>query len=189
MSPAELTLHTSRLTLVPLAEEHAPLLFPLMRDERISTYLAWAPHAELDETARVVGALIAAQNRGAGYHWTILEGGEVRGLISLIDVQRTHRLWTLNRAEIAYWIDPATQGRGIATEAARAVVACAFEMLGMNRLKISHTSANPASGRIPQKLGFRFIGSEREFFQKNGQWFDMNHYEMLAEEWPPRDPL
>jgi ribosomal-protein-serine acetyltransferase len=101
----------------------------------------------------------------------------------LIDVQRAHRQWVLDRAEIAYWVDPDRQGAGIATEAARAVIACAFGQLGLNRLRISHASSNPASGRIPQKLGFRFVGTERQFFMKDGVWHDMNHYELLAKDW------
>lgn len=181
MSDLELT--TGRFRLDPISAEHATLLFPLMRDERITRYLAWAPHRDEAQTEAVVAALIQAQTRGTGYHWVIFEEGHARGLISLIDVVRTHRLWTLLRAEIAYWIDPQHEGRGIATEATAAVVTAAFERLGLNRVRISHTSANAASGRIPQKLGFRLIGTEHEFFQKDGVWYDMNHYEMLARDW------
>lgn len=186
MADKDLTLTTPRFTLAPLLREHAPVLYPLMRDERITTYLAWAPHRDVNETAAVIDSLVGSQQRGSAYHWAIFESGYARGLISLIDVQRTHRVWTLDRAEVAYWIDPSAQGRGIATEATQAVVQCAFEVLGLNRLKISHTSANPASGRIPQKLGFRFVGTERQFFNKNGEWFDMNHYELLAVDWSAR---
>ena len=183
MAADTLELVTPRLRLRALGPADAPLLFPMMRDERITPYLAWAPHAGPRETAGVIESLVAAQARGAGYHWTIFEGDAARGLISLIDVQRTHRLWVLDRAEIAYWIDPDRQGAGIATEATAAVVAFAFERLGLNRLRISHTSSNPASGRIPQKLGFRFVGTERQFFKKDGVWHDMNHYELIADDW------
>jgi ribosomal-protein-alanine N-acetyltransferase len=180
-----LTLRTARLSLVPAAVAHVPLLFPLMSDPRVTTFLAWEPHASESETLEVVEALVSAQSRAMGYHWTIFEGERVRGLVSLIDVQRKHRSWTLERAEVAYWVDPESQGKGIATEATAAVVACAFERLGLNRLRISHTGANPASGRIPQKLGFTFVGTERQFFKKNDVWHDMNHYELLAQDWLP----
>ncbi len=176
-------LKTERLSLAPVSMEHVAALFLLMSDPRLSTYLAWAPHESPAETASLVEALIDASNRDAGYHWAILERGDVRGLVSLIDVRRKHRLWTLNRAEIAYWVGIESQGRGFASEATSAAIDAAFDRLHLNRLIISHTSANPASGRIPQKLGFRFVGTERQFFQKNEKWYDMNHYELLAEEW------
>jgi RimJ/RimL family protein N-acetyltransferase len=183
---SDLELKTERLKLLPIARGHESMLFPLMRDARLTQYLAWEPHASEEETARVVEALVEAQARAQGYHWVIFESGRVRGLISLIDVARRHRTWTLDRAEIAYWIDPERQGAGIATEAVSAVVDAAFRRLGLNRLRISHTSANPASGRIPQKLGFRFVGTEHEFFEKDGTLYDMNHYELLARDWRER---
>lgn len=130
--------------------------------------------------------LIRAQTEGTAFHWTIFEHKTARGIISLIDVRRKHRLWTLNRAEIAYWIDVNQHNRGLATEATRAVVDAAFLKLDLNRLTISHTSANPASGRIPESLGFRYVGTEQEFFSKDGAWFDMNHYELLSRDWQAR---
>lgn len=181
-----LVLRTERLELRPVEPAHAAALFRLMRDERLTRFLAWAPHEDIAQTQAMIDALVRAQAQGAGYHWTIFEDQAVRGLVSLIDVRRTHRLWTLDRAEIAYWIDVNEHGRGLATEATRAVVEVAFTRLGLNRLIISHTSSNPASGRIPVALGFRFVGTEHEFFSKAGEWFDMNHYELLAQDWRAR---
>lgn len=183
---AGLRLSTARLTLEPVHESHAAELFALMRDERLTTFLAWEPHERVEETEALVAALSLAIDSGKGFHWTVFEGQDVRGLISIIDVQRQHRTWRVDRGEIAYWIAPGEQGRGLATEATEAVVTCAFDCLGLNRLRISHTSANPSSGRVPQKLGFRFVGTENEFFQKHGVWHDMNHYEMLARTWARR---
>ena len=181
-----LRLSTARLTLEPVQQSHAERLFALMRDDRLTTFLAWEPHTRVEQTQALITALSSAIDSGKGYHWTVLEGDYVRGLISVIDVQRAHRSWRVDRGEIAYWVAPDQQGRGLATEAAEAVVTFAFEHLRLNRLRISHTSANPASGRIPQKLGFRFVGTEFEFFQKHGVWHDMNHYEMLARDWAHR---
>lgn len=182
----KLEIVAGRLTLRPIEEQHAEALFPLMRDARLTRYLAWAPHRNLEETKAVILSLTQAQAQGAAYHWTIFEDEAARGVISLIDVRRKHRLWTLDRAEIAYWVEVNQQGRGIASQATRAVVDAAFSQLGLNRLIISYTSANPASGRIPAALGFRFVGTERQFFSKDGVWHDMNHYELLAEDWRSR---
>lgn len=179
----ELVLFTERLTLVPVVPAQADEFFPLMRDPLVTKYLAWAPHERMEETISVLTSLSEAHAKGTSYHWAICEDRAVRGMVSLIDIVRMHRLWTVNRAEIAYWIGTAFQGAGLATEATRGVVACAFGILGLNRLRISHTSANPGSGRIAEKLGFRFVGNEREFFEKNGVWYDMNHYELLASDW------
>jgi RimJ/RimL family protein N-acetyltransferase len=155
----------------------------MMADSRLSRYLAWAPHGDSQATRAVLQAMEAAQQQDMAYHWTVFMGASACGLVSLIDVRRQHRQWELQRAEIAYWVGPAFQGQGIATEAVAAVVGAAFGPIGLNRLIVSHTSENVASGQVPRKLGFRFVGCERQFFRKDGQWFDMNHYELLRDDW------
>ncbi|MBD1877257.1 GNAT family N-acetyltransferase [Coleofasciculus sp. FACHB-T130] len=60
--------------------------------------------------------------------------------------------------EIAYGVDPEYQGRGYATEAARALVNFAFRS-GQVRLVRAHTWAeNNASMRVLAKCGFECIG-------------------------------
>src|SRR5688500_1560421 len=56
--------------------------------------------------------------------------------------------------EIGYWIDHRLSGRGLATEAAAAVVRLAFEVRGVQRVEIHHSAENAASGAVPRKLGF-----------------------------------
>jgi ribosomal-protein-alanine N-acetyltransferase len=182
----ELTLVTARLVLRPSNVEHAELLSPGMRDAELTRYLAWAPHIDVEETRAVLRSMQQAQAQGLAYHWTVFVNDDACGVVSLIDVRRRHRLWVLQRAEIAYWVAPVYQDRGIATEALSAVIAAAFGPLELNRLIVSHTSANAASGRIPRKLGFRFVGCEQHYFCKDGEWFDMNHYELLRDDWLAR---
>jgi RimJ/RimL family protein N-acetyltransferase len=55
--------------------------------------------------------------------------------------------------EIGWLIDPASWGRGYATEAARAVAATTFSELGRDRLISLIRPANAASIRVATKLG------------------------------------
>ncbi len=57
-------------------------------------------------------------------------------------------------AELGYWLSPTHWGSGIATEAARAVVAFGFESLGLPVLTSGYFDNNPPSGRVLNKLGF-----------------------------------
>jgi RimJ/RimL family protein N-acetyltransferase len=59
--------------------------------------------------------------------------------------------------ELGYWIARAHWGRGIATEAATALIeiACA---LRFSALEASHFIDNPQSGRVLDKLGFQPTG-------------------------------
>lgn len=63
--------------------------------------------------------------------------------------------------EFGYWIARPYWGRGIATEAGRAVIAHAREGLRLKRLDAGHFVDNPASGRVLAKLGFKPTGATR----------------------------
>ncbi len=64
--------------------------------------------------------------------------------------------------EIGYEIAPVRRGRGLATAAARAMVADAFGDPAVRRV-IAHTLPEPnASNHILEKLGFRFDGDVLE---------------------------
>ena len=64
-----------------------------------------------------------------------------------------HRLWP-GDPEVGWWIAPAWQGRGLATEAGAAAVAWAFGELGFERLVSISVEANLASRAVMAKLGF-----------------------------------
>ncbi len=59
--------------------------------------------------------------------------------------------------ELGYWIARSHWGRGIATEACRAMIEMA-RALGLAQLEGSHFVDNPASGRVLEKLGFLAVG-------------------------------
>ena len=56
--------------------------------------------------------------------------------------------------EIGYWVHSAYAGRGIATAAAGALAEAGAGLDGIERIAIKHDIANPASGRVAEKLGF-----------------------------------
>jgi ribosomal-protein-alanine N-acetyltransferase len=155
---------------------------PLMSDPRLTTFLAWESHKSIEETEGMIRALIEAQQSGRGFHWIVRYAGQVVGLISLIDVRRKHRCWTLNRAELAYWIGMPYQGKGFATEAAASVIEFGFTRLHLHKMLVYHAADNPPSGRTIEKLGFRFVGEERDSFQKANVWHNLRHFEMLDSE-------
>ena len=63
--------------------------------------------------------------------------------------------------EVGYWIDRRHAGRGLATEAAAAVVRVAFEIDRVDRLEIHHSAENVASGAVPKRLGFTLDATMR----------------------------
>lgn len=73
--------------------------------------------------------------------------------------------------ELYYLIGREHWGRGYATEAARALTAYAFNVIGLDRLYAKADPRNTASLGVFQKLGFRF---ERELAGLTGDYEDCN---------------
>jgi RimJ/RimL family protein N-acetyltransferase len=58
--------------------------------------------------------------------------------------------------ELLYALRPELHGKGLATELAQAVVACAFDVLGLPELVCFTQPTNAASRRVMEKAGFRY---------------------------------
>jgi ribosomal-protein-alanine N-acetyltransferase len=86
--------------------------------------------------------------------------------------------------EIGWAIGRPHQGRGYATEAARALVAYAFETLRCHRVIATCQPENPASWRVMEKLGMRREAHFRQcLLQDTGEWWDEYFYALLAGEY------
>jgi RimJ/RimL family protein N-acetyltransferase len=175
-------LETDRLILRPPSPDDVEGLWPHVTDPRVTQFLAWDPHPNQETTRTMLQGLIEAQKQARGFHWIVVRSEELIGIVSLIDVRWTFRCWTLNRAELAYWIAPAHQGFGYATEASRRILQFGFQDLGLHKIIVYHVTANPPSGAVAQRLGFRYVGRELEAFQKQGTWHHLEHYEILQRE-------
>lgn len=59
--------------------------------------------------------------------------------------------------EIGYWVDARHQGRGVATNASRALVRLAFDLERVDAVHLTHDLTNERSARIPARLGFHRV--------------------------------
>ncbi len=83
-------------------------------------------------------------------------------------------------AGLAYWMVPAARGRGICTQAARALCRWAFEEAGFHRIWLDHSTANHASCRVAVKAGFIAEGVARSSALHADGWHDMHVHARLA---------
>lgn len=78
--------------------------------------------------------------------------------------------------EIGWWLAIRHWGKGIATEAARAVLKDGFERCGLNRIVALALQENRASTRIMEKLGMSYEGN------RNHHGFEVVLYSIRKEE-------
>jgi RimJ/RimL family protein N-acetyltransferase len=75
-------------------------------------------------------------------------------------------------AEIGYWLGEDYWGKGIMTEAVKAVTFFAFQNYDLCRLYAGVFATNPASIRVLEKAGYQFEGRLRKSICKFGQIID-----------------
>jgi len=83
-------------------------------------------------------------------------------------------------AHIGYWLGEPYWGRGIATDAVRAVSDYALGQLGFLRLEAPVFAWNPASMRVLEKCGFEREGVMRKSVFKDGEVIDSMLYARVA---------
>ncbi|MEV6211627.1 GNAT family N-acetyltransferase [Kitasatospora sp. NPDC051914] len=112
------------------------------------------------------------------------DGGEALGLIGWghLDLEE-------GSAEIVYWLLPAARGRGAAVEATRRLSRWALEDLGLHRLTLCHSVANPASCRVAGKAGYVLEGTMRSALLHADGWHDQHLHALVQGDLRGRAPV
>ena len=174
------TIETERLVLRRFARDDASSLFNnWANDMAVCRYMRWAPHKNKEESRDILDGWLEAYSRKSFYQWAItLKGNdEPIGAIGLFVVNEFDLC-----GDVGYCISKKSWGQGIATEALRAVLNFAFEIVGFNRIETYHSINNPASGRVMQKSGMVFEGLGRQKYKSICGFEDSNMYSILKED-------
>ncbi|MEU8054813.1 GNAT family N-acetyltransferase [Microbispora bryophytorum] len=173
---------TPRLVLRPFAETDLDDLYAFHSLPEVTRYLYWDARTR-EETKAALDRKIARASLGEDGDMlsvaaALTGGGPVIGDLTLFLRSREHR-----QGEIGFVFNPAYQGRGLATEAAREILRIGFERLGLHRIHGNCDARNTSSARLMERLGMRLEARlvENEFFA--GAWSDELVYAMLAREW------
>ncbi|MGN6124673.1 MAG: GNAT family N-acetyltransferase [Sphingomonas oligoaromativorans] len=144
------SLVTERLLLRAPQEEDLPALVTIAGNLDVSRWVVSVPHPYGMEEARYFLREICPVHRP----WAIVDRktSEFLGIIGLVPIDGE------NAARFGYYISPAWWLRGVATEAARAVVAHAFQDRSLRSIQTEYFVRNHASARVLQKLGFVEVG-------------------------------
>jgi ribosomal-protein-alanine N-acetyltransferase len=150
--PESVVLETERLLLRRLTMDDLAALY---RDPEVRR---WFPDGTRtrEQTREELAWIIDVHYARYGYGlWaTILEdSGAFIGRCGLLPWEIEGR----TEVEVAYLLDPASWGRGLATEAARAVVGHAFATLPVDRLICLVDPGNEASRRVATRIGMMLL--------------------------------
>ncbi len=147
------TLTTERMRLEPLTVEHTDLLVELDSDPAVLRFIfgraltrdevvdVWLPRRTRPD----------ADSRGIGY-WVGWRDREFLGwwCLNVDDAD-------LEAAELGYRLRADAWGRGFATEGSRALLAHAFNTVGLERVWAETMAVNAGSRRVMSKLGLEHV--------------------------------
>jgi ribosomal-protein-serine acetyltransferase len=166
-----------------LEERHAAEVFALCDRDRayLREWLPWVDATEtVDDTLSFIRSSLEQFGSNKGFVAGIWSERQFCGVIG------THKLDLLNRkGEIGYWLGRSFQGKGIMTEACRAVVTHLLGDMDLNRVEIHCARENEKSCAIPVRLGFGEEGLAREAQFLHGHFHDLRRFIMLKRDWKP----
>ena len=149
------TLQTSRIALVPLADEHLDHEVELDADPAVMRYLGSGrprTRTEVEDYHRRRMA-VASAAPGLGF-WCGFVAGRFVGWW-LLEPPEDPEL--AGQAELGYRLLPAFWRQGLASEGARELVRYGFADLGLTRIYAETMAVNAASRATMQSVGLRYV--------------------------------
>ena len=179
-----LIIETERLRLRPLTLADADIAFNgWTGDPEVAKYVSWLPLHSIDETIEWLkkiewkyddtGNIVFNDNYIWGF--VLKETGELFGSGGLIWEEE----WQL--FQVGYNIMKIHWNHGYTTEAMKAILRFASEILGIKKLSGGHAKDNLASARVIEKLGFIYDRDDITPHVDGIRFFDSREYLMDLE--------
>ena len=171
-------IETKRLILRPFCFDDAEAMYHgWMSDERVAKYTSWYAHTDIEQTRSYIGYVLSLESERA-YNWVIEFENKPVGTINVC--------YSDERAEIcgiAYALDSDYWGKGIVTEAMKAVAAFLFDCVHYRKIIAGCDSENTGSRRVMEKVGMKQEACLRaQIKRKDGSFGDDLQYGLFEGE-------
>lgn len=175
---------TERLYLRAVEEVDAADIFDYAGNERVTKYITWPTHENIDVTLRNIQQnFLPYQEKGVpqSYVMVLKENDKVIGMCDC------HTITYEDVGEIGYVMNEDYWGQGYMVEAVMKLIEVLFEHVGLRKIKVMHIVENVASQKVIEACGFVYEGTFREHsLGKDNQLHDMKCYSILKKEYLER---
>jgi [ribosomal protein S5]-alanine N-acetyltransferase len=173
LQPTEL--HTERLWLRAVTVDDADAYFAMGSHPKYAPFGSSA-FQSLESTRRAIRRNIKALWRTRVEFVIVFEKRVVgRIVLSKIDL-------VAGTANLAYGVHPDVSGKGITTEAAKAVVAYALRDIGLQKISATTNTENAASMRVLEKIGMQRERVVSNVTLENGKVGNRAYFRLLRTE-------
>lgn len=172
-------IETKRLIIRPFKSSDYERVATVCNDYDVAKTTLAIPHPYTEDNAKdFINYTLEATKAKQSYEYAICfkeDPSFVIGCVGLMNIN-----YNAKKAELGYWIDKLHWGKGVATEASIAMIRFAFDYLKLHSVIARHAVHNPASGKVMKKCGMTYVGLFREHEYRDGKFYDVDYYEILA---------
>ena len=181
-APVRLDVVRERVRLRPVVDTDVEAMVAYRGDPDVCRFLPFEPQSA-DDIRKRIGYLFGGTSIEGERGGVVLAIEQLDDAAVIGDVVLFHLDAAAGSAEIGWVMSPAAAGRGLATEAVRALVDTAFSVYGLRRLVARIDADNVRSIALAERVGMRREAHlvENEWFK--GRWSDEVDYAVLAREW------
>jgi RimJ/RimL family protein N-acetyltransferase len=175
-------IRTARLDLRPHRADDLDDLVAFHSDPEVVRYIPW-PVRNREQTRAALEVKMTQGVLSEPGQWLVLaivlrETGRVVGEVLLKWADEHAR-----QGELGFALNREHQGRGLAAEAAQAVLRLGFDDLGLHRITAVCIAENAASARLLRRLGMQQEAHLRDNVFFKGRWVDQLIFGLLVDEW------
>lgn len=125
----------------------------IFNDKEVAKQLSDYPYPlSLEKAKNKLQETIDKNNQGDYYEFSIITDSNFVGLIVLEKPSKDKKTFTLG-----YAIGRKFWNKGITTEAIKQICDFGFNKLNLDKIQADNDEDNPASGRVLEKNGFKFV--------------------------------
>ncbi|EUJ28849.1 ribosomal-protein-serine acetyltransferase [Listeria floridensis FSL S10-1187] len=167
-------IQTERLVLRPFEDKDFEDTRQIYTNPKVCKFLLEEPWTEGEARNKFQNKLEKASlTKESGYSIAVDYNGKVIGSMAIWYTEMRDTL------EIGYVFSPNYGGRGLATEAVRAVLEYAFNELDVHRVQANLDARNAASEKLCRRVGMRKEAHFIQDFWSKGEWTDSFVFGML----------
>ena len=170
-------LQTDRLILRRFVERDAEAMFQNWASSAENlTYVTWDSHSDVEVTRHSIHNWVASYANPNYYKWAIClkeKPEQVIGDISIVEIHEEDL-----SCEIGYVLGKNYWGRGVMTEALKAVLDFCFTQAGFQKVRARYVSLNPVSGCVMEKAGMSYLKTITNGVERKGYLADLIYYQI-----------
>lgn len=166
-----------------------------LRWPRVSDTASIAGFASLPQTARMTAAIPHPYPPGEAERFVLKARADNANKTALVlaMTQKSNGNQTIGllsatfsapkEVELGYVLAPAFWGKGLTSEAVKALVATVFSVTRAERIVANSRTGNPASRRVLEKSGFAFIDTGLDFLPARGGMHPCDRFVLDRKTW------